>query len=77
MTELMISAFIQIRIWDIIDILLVGLMFYGLYYLVKGTAAIKIFSGIVAIIIGLKIVTALNMELLGYILGAFVNVSLP
>lgn len=75
MTELMISAFIQIRIWDIIDILLVGLMFYGLYYLVKGTAAIKIFSGIVAIIIGLKIVNALNMELLGYILGAFVNVG--
>ena len=75
MTELLISAFIQIRIWDIIDILLVGLMFYGLYYLVKGTAAIKIFSGIVAIILGLKIVTALNMELLSYILGAFVNVG--
>ena len=75
MTELFVNAFIQIRIWDILDILLVGLMFYGLYYLVKGTAAIKIFSGIVAIILGLKIVTALNMELLSYILGAFVNVG--
>ena len=75
MTELLINAFIQIRIWDILDIFLVGLLFYGLYYLVKGTTAIKIFFGIVAIILGLKIVTALNMELLSYILGAFVNVG--
>ena len=75
MTDLLTTAFIEIRIWDVIDILLVGLMFYGLYYLVKGTTAIKIFSGIVAIIIGLKIVTALNMELLSFILGAFVNVG--
>ena len=75
MTELFINAFIQIRIWDILDIFLVGLLFYGLYYLVKGTTAIKIFFGIVAIILGLKIVTALNMELLSYILGAFVNVG--
>ena len=75
MTELLINAFIQIRIWDILDIFLVGLLFYGLYYLVKGTTAIKIFFGIVAIILGLKIVTALHMELLSYILGAFVNVG--
>ena len=75
MTELFVNAFIHIRIWDILDILLVGLLFYGLYYLVKGTTAIKIFFGIVAIIIGLKIVTLLHMELLSYILGAFVNVG--
>ncbi len=75
MTELLINAFIQIRIWDILDIFLVGLLFYGLYYLVKGTTAIKIFFGIVAIILGLKIVTVLHMELLSYILGAFVNVG--
>lgn len=75
MTDLLVSAFIQIRIWDILDIFLVGLLFYGLYYLVKGTTAIKIFFGIVAIILGLKIVTALHMELLSYILGAFVNVG--
>lgn len=75
MTELFVNAFIQIRVWDILDVLLVGLLFYGLYYLVKGTNAIKIFFGIVSIILGLKIVTALHMELLSYILGAFVNVG--
>ena len=76
MTELLINAFIQVRIWDVLDIFLVGLLFYGLYCLVKGTTAIKIFFGIVAIILGLRIVTALNMELLSYILGAFVNVGI-
>ncbi len=75
MTELFVNAFIHIRIWDILDILLVGILFYGLYYLVRGTTAIKIFFGIIAIIIGLKIVTLLHMELLSYILGAFVNVG--
>lgn len=75
MTELFINAFIQIRLWDIIDVLMVGFLFYGLYYIVRGTAAIKIFFGIVALIIVLKIVTALHMELLSYILGAFVNVG--
>lgn len=76
MTELLINAFIQIRIWDILDVILVGLLFYGLYYLVKGTTAIKIFFGIVAIILILKVVTLLHMELLSYIFGAFVNVGI-
>ncbi|MBE6347142.1 MAG: TIGR00159 family protein [Lentimicrobiaceae bacterium] len=76
MTELFVNAFIQVRIWDILDVILVGLLFYGLYYLVKGTTAIKIFFGIVAIILILKVVTLLHMELLSYIFGAFVNVGI-
>lgn len=71
----MINAFIQIRFLDILDIFFVGLLLYFLYTLVKGSTAINIFIGIVAIIIGLKIVTLLHMELLSYILGAFVNVG--
>jgi len=75
MVDLMINAFIQIRFLDILDIILVGLLLYFLYTLVKGSTAINIFIGIVAVIIGLKIVTLLHMELLTYILGAFVNVG--
>ena len=75
MVDLMISAFIQIRSLDVLDIVLVGLMLYFLYTLVKGSTAINIFIAIVAVIIGLKIVTLLHMELLTYILGAFVNVG--
>ncbi|MDY6436393.1 MAG: diadenylate cyclase CdaA [Bacteroidales bacterium] len=75
MVDLMINAFIQIRFLDVLDIFLVGLLLYFLYTLVKGSAAINIFIGIVAIIIGLRIVTLFHMELLSYILGAFVNVG--
>ena len=45
----MLDLFIQIRIVDVIDILLVALLLFGLYRLLKGTAAISIFIGIVAI----------------------------
>ena len=71
----MLDLFIQIRIADIVDILLVALLLYGLYRLLKGTAAISIFIGIVAIFLIWQIVNALQMELLSTILGAFVSVG--
>lgn len=71
----MLDLFIQIRIVDVIDILLVALLLYGLYRLLKGTAAISIFIGIVAIFLIWQLVNALQMELLTTILGAFVSVG--
>ena len=71
----MTDLFIQIRIVDIIDVLLVALLLYGLYRLLKGTAAISIFVGIVAIFLIWQLVKALQMELLTTILGAFVSVG--
>ena len=71
----MVDLFIQIRIVDIIDVLLVALLLYGLYRLLKGTAAISIFVGIVAIFLIWQLVNALQMELLSSILGAFVSVG--
>ena len=71
----MLDLFIQIRIVDIIDIMLVALLLFGLYRLLKGTAAISIFVGIVAIFLIWQLVKALQMELLTTILGAFVSVG--
>ena len=71
----MLDLFIQIRIVDIIDIVLVALLLYALYRLLKGTAAISIFVGIVAIFLIWQLVNALQMELLSSILGAFVSVG--
>ena len=71
----MVDLFIQIRIVDIIDVVLVALLLYGLYRLLKGTAAISIFVGIVAIFLIWQLVNALQMELLSSILGAFVSVG--
>ena len=71
----MIDLFIQVRIFDIIDIFLVAMLFYGLYRLLKGTSAMSIFIGIVAIFLIWQLVKALQMEMLTAILGAFVSVG--
>lgn len=71
----LLPLFITLRFVDIIDILLVATLLYGLYYLLRGTVAINIFLGIVAVFLIWKMVSALRMELLGDILGAFVSVG--
>ena len=75
MTELLITGFIQIRWIDIIDIFLVAVLLYELYKLLKGTVAINIFFGIVAVVLIWQVVNALQMELLSQILGAFISVG--
>lgn len=75
MPELLIPAFIGLRLLDIIDILLVALMLYELYNLVKGTAAINILLGIIAVFLAWRLVRVLEMELLTEILGAFISVG--
>jgi len=75
LTDLLITGFIQIRWIDIVDILLVALLLYELYKLLKGTVAINIFFGIVAVVLIWQVVNALKMELLSQILGAFISVG--
>ena len=67
--------FIPFRWLDIIDIFLVAVIMFQLYKLVKGTVAIRIFLGILAIYLFWKIVEALQMELLSEILGQFIGVG--
>lgn len=68
-------AFISFRYLDLIDILLVAILIYQLYKLIKGTVAIRIFLGILSIYLVWKIVSALQMELLSEILGQFIGVG--
>lgn len=67
--------FITFRWLDLIDIILVAIILFQLYKLVKGTVAIRIFLGILAIYLFWKIVEALQMELLSEILGQFIGVG--
>ena len=67
--------FISFRWLDLVDILLVAIIMFQLYKLVKGTVAIRIFLGILAIYLFWKIVEALQMELLSEILGQFIGVG--
>lgn len=68
-------AFIDFTLVDILDIVLVGLIIFQLYRLTKGTVAIKIFFGILAIYLLWKLVSAFQMEMLGEILGQFIGVG--
>lgn len=67
--------FIDIHLIDIIDILLVGLLVYQIYKLIRGTAAISIFIGIIIIYIVWIIVRALHMSLLTSIIGQVLGVG--
>ncbi len=70
------TLFIHIRILDLLDIFFVAVLLFTLYKLLKGTAAINIFVGIVAIFILWKVTDALKMQLLSDILGAFISVGI-
>ena len=71
----MLSAFIHIRLLDIIDIILVAILFYQLYMLIRGTVAYSITLGIVAIYLFWWVVRAMQMELLSNILGSVLGVG--
>ena len=66
---------IDIRFIDIIDIVLVAIIFYQLYKLIRGTAALSIFIGIFIIYMFWLIVKALNMELIGALMGQVIGVG--
>lgn len=60
---------------DAIDIILVALLLYYVYKLIRGSVAINIFMGIVIIYLIWKITEALQMQLLSSILGQFIGVG--
>ena len=67
--------FLEFTLLDLLDIILVALLLYYAYRLVRGTAAINIFVGIVILYLIWKITDALKMELLSNILGGFMSVG--
>jgi diadenylate cyclase len=71
----MLINFITLRWLDVLDILLVAFLLYQLYKLIKGTVAINIFVGILSLYLLWLIVRALNMQLLGNILGQFIGLG--
>lgn len=67
--------FITIRFLDILDILVVALMLYQLYRLIRGTVAFNIVIGLFSLYLLWLVVRALNMNLLGSIMGQFIGVG--
>ncbi len=67
---------LKFSVGDIIDVILVALLLYYVYKLVKGTVAINIFLGIIIIYLVWKLTDFLNMELLTGIFGGFMKVGI-
>ncbi len=67
--------FISFGLTDVIDIVLVAIILYLAYNLVKGTSAINIFIGLALIYFAYIVIRAFDLQLLSSILGKFVNVG--
>ena len=61
--------FLDFSFLDVLDILLVAILIYYIYKLLKGTVAINIFIGIAFIFLIWKVTQILKMEMLSNILG--------
>ena len=68
--------FLDIGVADLIDILLVAVLLYYLYRLVRGTVAINIFLGIVIIWAFWKGTELLDMRMTSSMVGGFMQVGL-
>jgi diadenylate cyclase len=68
-------GFLEVSWVDVIDISLVSILLYQVYKLIRGSIAVNIFLGILALYFGYLIVRAAQMELLATILGQFMGVG--
>lgn len=76
MLELFKIGFLEVRWLDVIDVIITAFLLYKVYDLLKGTVAINIFLGIIAIYVLWWLCSrVLDMKLLGGILGQFIGVG--
>lgn len=76
MTFLIALDFIKFRITDAIDILLVAVLLYEFYKLLKGTAAVKIFLGIAILFVIFKLAGLFHLVILSEIMGQVISVGM-
>ena len=68
-------GFLDIRWTDIVDILLVSILIYQVYKLLKGSVAVRVLIGFLLLYLIYLIVRAAEMDLLAGILGQFMGVG--
>lgn len=68
--------FLDFKVTDFIDIVLVAILLYYVYKLVKGTVAINIFIGIVIVWALWKLTELLQMKMISSVVGGFMNIGL-
>jgi diadenylate cyclase len=68
-------GFLRIGWIDVVDVVLVTVLFYQLYKLLTGSVALKVFLGLMSVYLLYLVVKAAGMELLTSILGQFMSVG--
>ncbi|NRA51471.1 MAG: TIGR00159 family protein [Phaeodactylibacter sp.] len=68
-------GFLPVRIWDILDIIIVGYLMYQIYKLLRGNIAFNIFVGVLTLYVVWWLVNQLEMDLLSAVLDQFVSVG--
>lgn len=63
----------DIKIWDVLDVLIVAYLMYVIYKLLRGTIAVNIFVGVLLLYLIYWLVGILDMKLLSLLLGKFVG----
>lgn len=69
-------SFLKFNFFDVLDIVLVALLVYQLYVLIKGTIAANIFIGLALVCVLYFVVKGLHMKLLTGILENFMNAGI-
>ncbi len=67
-------GFLVVNWVDLIDIAVVGYLFYKLYMVMRGTIAVQIFVGLLLIIAGSFIARAINLQALTWILRTLTDI---
>ncbi|MCI4650620.1 diadenylate cyclase CdaA [Phaeodactylibacter sp.] len=68
-------GFLPVRIWDVLDIIIVGYLMYQIYKLLRGNIAFNIFVGVLTLYVVWWLVNQLEMDLLSAVLDQFVSVG--
>ncbi len=67
-------GFIEITWLDLLDVVLVALLFYRLYVVMRGTIAAQVFLGLILVIVASVVARAVDMKALSWILKTLTDI---
>ena len=71
----MLTLFLHLRVLDVVDIILVAMLLFSVYMVVRGTVALNIILAVIIIYFFWGLVKLLKMELLSSIIGQVISVG--
>src|SRR5689334_8881378 len=72
--ELFHFSFVRVTLWDVVDILLVTILFLRLYRVMRGTIAAQIFVGLLIILSAAFLAQIANLRVMAWLLRALTDV---